>query len=185
VSARRAEAIYDELLLLRCRRGEGAAWRELLARWERPLFFYVRRFVPREEDAWDVLQQTWLAVFNGLGRLRDATQFPVWLHRIARNLAISYRRGMKPIEPLPQAVEETDASDPAANAIEFEDAQRVHRALDRVSLAHREVLTLFFLQDLSLEQIADVIDSPVGTIKSRLHYARQALRCAMDKEAES
>ena len=57
--------------------------------------------------------------------------------------------------------------------------------LDRVSLAHREVLTLFFLQDLSLEQIAEVIDAPIGTIKSRLHYAKQALQCAMEKEAES
>ena len=87
----RAEAIYDELLLLRCRRGErrrGGSWSR---RWERPVFYYIRRLVPREADAWDVLQQTWLAAFKGLGQLarRSSLRFgctglrETWRPRIA------------------------------------------------------------------------------------------------------
>lgn len=71
------------------------------------------------------------------------------------------------------AAEETEA---------FEDAEQVHRALGRISLAHREVLTLFFLEDLSQEQIAEVLGVPLGTVKSRLSYAKRALRSVLQQE---
>jgi RNA polymerase sigma-70 factor (ECF subfamily) len=64
----------------------------------------------------------------------------------------------------------------------LEDADRVHYALGQISLPHREVLTLYFLQDLTIEEIANVLDVPAGTVKSRLYYARLALRSALEKE---
>ena len=64
----------------------------------------------------------------------------------------------------------------------FEDAERVHRALGCVSLAHREVLTLFFLEDLSQEQMAEVLGIPLGTVKSRLSYAKRTLRSVLQQE---
>jgi RNA polymerase sigma-70 factor (ECF subfamily) len=122
---------------------------------------------------------------KGLPKLREQDRFSVWLHRIARNLALTHRRGAKEIAPLPDTFGDCDSSDPSDAAIDFEDAQQVHRALERVSLPHREVLTLHFLADLSLEEIAQVIEVPIGTIKSRLHYAKQALRDAIERGAES
>jgi RNA polymerase sigma-70 factor (ECF subfamily) len=64
----------------------------------------------------------------------------------------------------------------------FEDAEQVHRALGRISLPHREVLTLFFLEDLSQEQMAEVLGIPLGTVKSRLSYAKRALRSVLEQE---
>ena len=66
----------------------------------------------------------------------------------------------------------------------LEDAEQVHYGLGRISLPHREILTLFFLQDLSLEEIADVLGIPFGTVKSRLHYARRALKAVLEKEED-
>jgi RNA polymerase sigma-70 factor (ECF subfamily) len=73
------------------------------------------------------------------------------------------------------------ADDPAIGAL-FEDAEQVHRALACLSLRHREILTLFFLEDLSVEEVATILDIPQGTVKSRLHYARWALRKVITEE---
>ena len=179
---RNKDAILSELLVLRCRRGDPQGWRDLLARWERPLLFYIRRLVPTEQDAWDVLQKTWLAVFQGLASLKETSMLPVWLHRIARNLAVTNYRGQHRSEPLPEELTIDEGKDPpSAEAEAFDDAQAVHRALAELSVAHREVLTLYFLQDLSVEQIAQVLDVSAGTVKSRLHYARRELRTVLEE----
>lgn len=174
------ERIFTQLLALRCRRGERDAWRELIAAWEPRLFYYVRRLVPQESDAWDVLQQTWLGAFENIRSLSDPKLLATWLYRIARNKAISHRRsrGARAAAELVEVVGEPAAADADdADALEaFESAEAVHRALDELSLPHREVLTLHFLQDLSIDQIAAVTDVPPGTVKSRLHHAKRALR---------
>ena len=66
----------------------------------------------------------------------------------------------------------------------LDDAEQVHYGLRRISLPHREILTLFFLQDLSVEEIADVVGIPFGTVKSRLYYAKRALRTVLEKEEQ-
>jgi len=70
-----------------------------------------------------------------------------------------------------------------ADDLAFEDAEQVHYGLGRISLNHRDVLTLFFLQDLFVEEIAEVLEIAVGTVKSRLSYAKRALKAALEKEA--
>lgn len=183
-----SRAIYNQLLAIRCRRGDRQAWQELIARFEMPLFCYLRRLVRNEADTWDVLQQTWLGAYRGIGSLHDPSTIAVWLHRIARNLAISHHRrgtGNRGVpEPLPDEALLPDAGDdpPDVQAEMFDDAQRVHRAMDHLSLAHREVLTLHFLQELSLDQMSGVLDVSIGTLKSRLDYARRALRNVLEKE---
>src|SRR5450631_1446237 len=86
------EHIRDQLLVLRCRRGDRSAWHELIEFWQPRLFYYVRRLLPAEADAWDVLQQTWMAAYEGIDRLQDPRQLAPWLYRIARNKSIDYRR---------------------------------------------------------------------------------------------
>ena len=179
------ERIFGQLLALRCRRGERGAWHELIAAWEPRLFYYIRRLVPQESDAWDVLQQTWLGAYENIRSLADTRLLATWLYRIARNKAISHRRshGARAADLAEIIGDPAAAAEDEADTLEeFENAEAVHRALDELSLAHREALTLHFLQDLSLEQIADVLDVPIGTVKSRLHHAKRALRKVLERE---
>ncbi len=175
------ERIYAELLALRCRRGERGALEELVRAWENRLFYFIRRLVPCEEDAWDALQETWMKVVRGIGKLRQPERLSPWLYSIARASAMDRMRAVyanhreEPVEneALEQFPEETDA---------LEDAERVHRGLDRISLPHREVLTLHFLEDFSIEEIAGILGVPAGTVKSRLHHAKRALRAVLERE---
>lgn len=176
------ETIYYELLVLRCHRGQKSAFERLFRAWERPLYYYIRRLVDDEQVAWQILQETWLKVLRGIRRLREPRKLPAWLYSVARKTAMNHLRA----EYAKQAFFEQNGNvaDTADydHTTDFDDAEEVHYGLERLSLPHREVLTLFFLQDLSVEEIAGVLEIPVGTVKSRLYYAKRSLKAELEKE---
>jgi RNA polymerase sigma-70 factor (ECF subfamily) len=179
-----AEAMFEQLLAVKCRRGDAQAWRELVDRYDRRLLYFIRRMIGSERDAYDVLQQTWLAAWGAIPKLQDPALLRTWLYRIARNQAISHirrdRRGVTLAEPADlQAV--PDASDDGGCFADFP-AAALHANLQRLSLPHREALTLHFLEGASIDEIADVVDVPAGTIKSRLFHAKRALRALLESE---
>lgn len=176
------EQLYYELLILRCRRQDRSAQQELIHCWEKRLFYYVRRLLDDEEDAWDALQETWLAVLGGVGSVKDPASLPAWLYRIARNKAMNRLRKKCAERDLFVAAEDLSEIGADDESVSLENAEHVHHALGKLSLPHREVLTLFFLEDLSIDEIAGLLQSAVGTVKSRLHYAKRALRAALEEE---
>ena len=176
------EKIYYELLVLRCRRRDTGALEELVHHWEKRLFYYLRRLVDDEEDAWDSLQETWLKVVRQIGTLREPRSLPMWLYRIARNTAMSRLRGRYADRALLDETELPPDIEQEAESFTFEDVQQVHFGLSRLSLPHREALTLHFLDDLSVEEIAELVELSQGTIKSRLYYAKKALRAVIEQE---
>jgi RNA polymerase sigma-70 factor, ECF subfamily len=178
------DSILQELLVLRCKRGDAQAFTELVRTWERRLFFFIRRLVATEEDAWDVLQQTWLKVTQGIRSLNNSRNLPTWLYSIARRTAMSHWRGYyREQSHIAEKAELTGVADENENS-EFENAERVAAALSRISLPHREVLTLHFLEELSLDEIAEVLGIPQGTVKSRLSYAKRALRAVLQQQED-
>jgi RNA polymerase sigma-70 factor (ECF subfamily) len=113
-------------------------------------------------------------------RLADAGAFRAWLYRIARDRAWrEHRRPRPPHRPL----DEDDLIDPDAEESTFtaEDVQRVHAALDELVAEHREVLVLRFLEDLTYEEMARIVGCQLGTVRSRLHYAKRALRRLLER----
>jgi RNA polymerase sigma factor (sigma-70 family) len=179
------QAIYNELLVLRCCRGQKDALDELVRTWGPPLFYYIHRIIEDEQEAWSVLQETWVKVLQGIRKLREPRKLPFWLYSIARKTAFGHLRADHSKKAILQTVEASlTAEDCEANCT-FDDAEQVHYGLGRISLHHREVLTLFFLQDLSIEEIAGVLEIPVGTVKSRLYHAKRALKTVLGKEAEN
>ena len=167
--------IRCELLVLRWQRGnrEQAAG-ELVELFQRPLLYYVRRLVRSEADAWDALQETFVAVLKSLGSIRDGRALPAFAYRTARNAALGQQRRRRE-EPLFEdaAISADEAADPQLAA---EEAAAVHRGLELLPLPQRETLTLFFLEDLTIAQIAELTGVPEGTVKSRLFHAKRALR---------
>ena len=169
-----AERIYERLLLLRCQAGDDDAFAELVERYGPRLSYFVRRMLADDAAIEDVLQEVWLDVFRGLGRLLDLGAFPAWVYRIARDrTARRLRRRQLPQQSF-QDVNEVEATD--ADEFLAEDAARIHAALGELSPEQREVLVLRFLEEMSYDDIAKVVGGPVGTVRSRLHYAKRALR---------
>jgi RNA polymerase sigma-70 factor (ECF subfamily) len=186
-----SETIHDQVLVLSWRRGaDRAALNELLGRWDRRLFYYIRRITDDEQDAWDVLQQTLLQVARKLATLRDPTRLPAWLYGIARNAARAHQRsrwaldrhvnGESDVALLSDA--DVEADGPVAR---LDDAELVHLALAQLPATQREVLTLLFLQDLTIDEIAAVVGAPPGTVKSRVYYAKRAMRAILSQHGVS
>ena len=174
--------LYHELLAIRAQRGDHAAFEELVRVLERLLFYYVRRLVGSEEDAWDVLQEIWIKAFRNIGSLRETRRFRVWLYSIAHNTAMSHQRSAYRQRTVFEEVPAPEISGEPDAGPNLEDAERVHFALDRIELPFREVLTLHFLEDLSVEETVEVIGVPAGTVKSRLFYAKRALKKVLKQE---
>jgi len=168
------QILESALLVVRWQRGDREAFEEMVKLWEKPLFFYLRRMAATEADAWELLQEIWLKTLKSLGSLRDPRALPAFLYTIARNAALSrLRRHEFNNGPYPDQIPDERSPD---GCIEFDNVEQVHHALDQLPLPQREALTLFFLQDLSLEEISAVLGVPLGTVKSRLHYGKLALR---------
>ncbi len=173
-----ADAVRSQLLLVRHRSGDRTALGELVALWERPLLYYLRRLLETEEDAWDALQETWLRVVRELPRLRDDRAFPAWAYAIARSVAFRARR-TRSGDPLP---DDDDATAVAAAEVSLAgfDPLDIHRALAGLSLAHRDVLALHVLEGFSIAEIGAITGAAEGTVKSRLFHARRALRARLE-----
>jgi RNA polymerase sigma factor (sigma-70 family) len=176
------DRILSELLLVRYQRGDASALEGLVKQWESRLFYYIMRLVSDEDDAWDALQETWLAFVKSAKSLRRPRSLAMWLYATARHKAMDKLRLRYDDREFCADFEDIAERDPAIDEFKFEDAAHVHAALGRIPAAHREVLTLFFLDDLSLREVADVLDIPPGTVKSRLHFARKSLRAVLEEE---
>jgi RNA polymerase sigma-70 factor (ECF subfamily) len=168
-----ALALDDQLLVVRCQLGERAAFDALVRRWAGPLHRYARRLADDADLARDLTQEVWLRAIQGLGRLRDAAQFRAWLFGIAHRVAMDrlrsrYAMPLESADTLDTLAAETDSGD--------EDIAHLASGLSLLPLAEREVLTLFYLEELPLTEIASVLAIPPGTVKSRLFRARHLLR---------
>lgn len=172
--ARRAR---DAWIACRCQLGEPGAFDTLVSEMERPLFYYVMKLLGDEDAALDVLQEVWLKVFRGISALRVPEALRAWLYRVARGTALNHLRDDDARSWAEEPIDEAGGHQPdEAAGIASEHALQVHEALDRIDRRYREVLVLLFLEGLSVSEIAAVVDIPEGTVKSRIHHAKKALR---------
>jgi RNA polymerase sigma-70 factor (ECF subfamily) len=177
------EQIQSELLVIRYMKGNDQAFDELVHIWERPLFYYIRRLVDTEEDAWDTLQEVWLKVSRKLRRLRDPAAFPAWLYKLARNSVMDHLRNNHSFKFVPEALTAYDNPRDEGTTLSLDlDAEELHWGLAQLSNLHREVLILHFLEGFSLAEISDITNVPVGTVKSRIYFAKQSLREMLERE---
>src|SRR5262245_31711949 len=174
------DRLYETVLVLRCQAGDEAAFVELVERYQPRLRYYLRKMLRDVQGAEDALQDVWLDVFRAVARLADAGAFRAWLYRIARDRALREHRKRR---PPPRPLQEVDAPDGRAEEPPFtaEDVERIHAALEEVSAEHREVLVLRFVEGMTYEEIARVVGCQVGTVRSRLHYAKRVLRGVLER----
>lgn len=165
----------DELLAVRCQLGERGAFEDLIGRWNGPLWRYLRRLSGTDDTATEMLQDTWLRVIRGISRLRDGSKLRSWLFSIARRVAMDRLRAQYAAPPSADIDLHDVPSVSDADSLEG-DLAAMHAELARLPVVEREVLTLFYLKELSLTDVAAVLGIPAGTVKSRLFRARRMLR---------
>jgi RNA polymerase sigma-70 factor (ECF subfamily) len=172
----------DIQLLEGCRRGEEAAWRELVARHTRKVFALAYRFTGRGDEAEDLTQEIFVKLYQSLDRYEGSTgSFPGWLMAVARNHAIDhYRRRREEHkrrvdEPLLLETAPAAEDGPFKTLEREERARLVHRGLRSLPLELREPLILFDLQGIPYEEVASTLGVPLGTVKSRINRGRLEL----------
>jgi RNA polymerase sigma-70 factor (ECF subfamily) len=177
-----AERLFERLLVLRCQTGDDDAYRELVGRFGPRLRYFLRKLVGQIDRADDLAQEVWIDVLRQLPRLKDAGAFTTWMYRIAHGKAMLEvrRNGRAPttIRDVEWIAERED------DTFSAEDAARIHAGLDRLEPAQREVLVLRFLEEMSYEEIGQIVDCPLGTVRSRIHYAKAALRRLLENKRD-
>jgi len=181
----------ENRLIDQCLKGQTAAFGELVRRYQDRLYNTVYRLVDSAEDAQDVVQESFLHAYQSLDRFKRDSQFFTWLYRIAVNLAISLQRKQRSTVRLqlnrdgqgsvPEPTDSSDFSQPDQALERADEERRIQAALNRLSPEHRAVLILKDLEEQKYETMAEILQVPVGTIRSRLHRARLELREVLEK----
>lgn len=172
-------AEIEQLPVAQARAGDAAAWDALFRRYQLPLYVYIFELVRDEQTSLDIVQETFINAARHLGSLRDDAKFGSWLFGIAHQKCIQRWRKQAREEMLRDevaAVPEQFESAPDDLLIREEQEAEFMNLLNQLPPPQRSVLLLHFVEDFSLEEIAGVTGVSVGTVKSRLHYAKKALR---------
>ena len=179
--------IEDERALSDLRRGNWAAMEELVLRYQDRLYSTVLRMVGHPEDAADLVQETFVRAMQNVTKFEGKASLYTWLFRIAVNLSMSHRRSRsyrdamsldgETSDEVPRREFEQDTeSDPAVSATLRLEHERLIKALGELEPEFRAVIVLRDIEDCDYEQMAAILEVPVGTVKSRLFRARSALR---------
>jgi RNA polymerase sigma-70 factor (ECF subfamily) len=173
------DQLIEQVLILRCQIGDKDALTELIDRYQAPLRYFISRLSENPETAEDIFQDTWLTVIKRIYSLKKLDAFSTWLYRIARNKVYQQLRRKKMLSKLDDNI--TVGNNTEDDDFSSEDAAKIHRCLKELQPEHKEVLMLRFLEQMSYKQISEVINCNLGTVKSRIHYAKLALKKELEK----
>ncbi len=176
----------DEALVEAAQGGEMEAFEELVARHRDKMYARAHSIVHNEEQALDLSQEAWIKAWQRLGQFQGDSSFTTWMTRITINLCLDHlrRHQRHRVEPLPDSADDPDAWERLLPAVWTNPTERLERgelrssidaALAKLTEAHRTVLVLHEFEGLEYKQIAQVVGISVGTVMSRLFYARRRM----------
>lgn len=179
----------DLELVAKCQAGDTSAFNELVTRYRTRAFSMIYNMVRNEQDAWDLAQDGFLKAWRSIGRFRGQSSFYTWFYRILMNVAIDWMRrkrieaesefddsqGLTNIDPAATTAPKLELQ-PIAKISDQEIRARIDAAVERLTPEHRVVIVLRELDGLEYQEIADVVGCSIGTVMSRLFYARKKLQ---------
>ena len=175
----------DEELVARSRGGDLDSFNQLVLRWERPIYALAYRVIGREEDARDVAQETFLRAFRALGGFKGQSKFSSWLYRITLNLCRDWirRERRTPIAQMPEGVDLVELAGETTPSESIEELVSRKQLSDAVAKAmallpdeQRTAIILKEYHGLTFQEIADLLDCPLSTVKTRLYQGLTVLR---------
>jgi len=169
------------------RTGDRRAFAELVDLYKDKIYHHAYRMLGNRQEAEDVSQDTFLRLYNNLHRYDETQKFSTWIFRICTNLCIDRLRKRRPTYSLDAEVTDGEGNDyyammpsdedtPEKQVIVSETQQSIRKAVETMPEKYKSIVMLRYLQDMSLQEISDVLDMPVTTIKTRLHRGREFLR---------
>ncbi len=176
----------EQLPVPQARAGKPEAWDALFRRYQKPLYVYAFELVHDEQASLDIVQETFIAATRHLDTLRDDAKFGSWLFGIAHQKCLQrWRKQDREALALAELAATPDEfeTDPGELLLRREQEAEFMNLLNQLPLAQRSVLLLHFIEDFPLEEIADIAATPLGTVKSRLHYAKRALGKMLKEKA--
>jgi RNA polymerase sigma-70 factor, ECF subfamily len=182
--------IDDEELVARSRGGDLDSFNQLVLRWERPIYALAYRVIGREEDARDVAQETFLRAFRALGGFKGQAKFSSWLYRITLNLCRDWirRERRSNIAPVPEGIDLVELAGEATPSETIEElvarkqlGEAVARAMALLPEEQRTAIILKEYHGLTFQEIADLLDCPLSTVKTRLYQGLTVLRRHMQQ----
>ena len=178
-------ASTDEELVARSRGGDLDSFNQLVLRWERPIYALAYRVIGREEDARDVAQETYLRAFRALAGFKGQAKFSSWLYRITLNLCRDWirRERRAPVAQAPEGVDLLELASSAEPTETVEDlvsrrelGRAVAKAMSTLPDEQRTAIVLKEYHGLTFQEIADLLDCPLSTVKTRLYQGLTVLR---------
>ncbi len=183
-----AMAESEQLPVSQARAGDAAAWDTLIGRYQLPLYVYVFELVRHEQTSLDLVQETFIAAARHIGGLREDEKFGSWLFGIAHQKCLQAfrKKGGKELllDEIPDAPDDSQ-DDPGDVLVRREQEAEFMSLLAQLPPAQRSVLLLHFIEEFSLDEIARVTETQIGTVKSRLHYAKKSLRKLWEAKNEN
>ena len=184
--------MQDELLIRRAQRGDADAFEQLLLEHQKNVYNLCYRMAGNPDDAMDLSQETFLRAWRCLDQYQFASAFSTWLYRLCSNICIDFLRKRRRQQTVPLTFEDADGEEQtyAVPDVQPLPEEQVELKLTREMLAaamaqllpeHRAVLQLRVVNEMSYEQIADVLDIQIGTVKSRLSRARNQLKKILER----
>jgi RNA polymerase sigma-70 factor (ECF subfamily) len=190
---RQQEADADLIIVKRVQAGDVAAFDQLILKYRERLYGVIYNMTSNREDTADLVQDAFIKAFQSINRFAGQSAFFTWLYRIAVNSALTHLRKSKlrtffsfeqvneddrpAAEVLAALTDETGGAERGAFVKELQ--EKLNEAMMKLSIKHRTVITLFEIDGLSHDEIADIMECSVGTVRSRLHYAKQLLQAEL------
>jgi len=167
------ESLHNEILVLRSQQKQVDAFEELVKCWQKRLWRHAFQITRDENASWDIVQDTWAKVIKSLGKLEDPAAFPGWVIRITNNLAIDWirkeMRRRKAHELYEKSIHDKNLQHNSTFDI-------IQEAMNKLCPSEHTILSFFYIEGFSLDEISTTLGIPMGTAKSRLHYARKKLK---------
>lgn len=181
----------DLILIERARDGDLDAFNDIVSLYQDQLFALVVRMVPDRDQASDAVQEAFFSAFRNIHAFRGGS-VRSWLNRICVNAAMDTQRARKrrPVQPYPEFEDESwqppagDDADPERTAVGHERTRALHDALERITSDQRAAIVLFDIEGYDYAEIAEMTGVSLGTVKSRIHRGRIALRTILDERIE-
>jgi len=175
----------DEELVALTVGGDVESFNQLVVRWERPIYALAYRVIGREEEARDVVQETFLRAFRGLANFRGQAKFSSWIYRIALNLCRDWirRERRAPVSQAPEGIDLAELVSEQGPAESIEDlvarhdmSRTVARAMEQLPEEQRTAIVLKEYHGMTFQEIADLQGCPLSTVKTRLYQGLSVLR---------